>query len=305
MYMRAATTNRTKPPLALEPLEDRTMMAFDVFLKIDGIEGDVVQKKHKGSFEIDSVSWGASNAGAGILNPGTVPPEFGLHVTTPKGKAKDKLFLMCATGEHIKKATLILRKAGGGKQDYYKITMSDCIITSYQAAPPTGGSGSEALTFSFGEIKVVYQAADDPRKTVVDNPAPDATGLDLNGDGTGDPMFFAYASVWDYNDDLVYDCPLPGDNDADMKMDAPPLVDLNGDKQRDDATVGFDADGDGTPNLLLPLDFNGDGRPDIVVACDSNDGRVDDLFFADFDADGKADIMISRRACLFHLGLKG
>ena len=36
-------------------------MAVDMFLKIDGIDGDSTDKKHKGEIELLSFSWGLSN----------------------------------------------------------------------------------------------------------------------------------------------------------------------------------------------------------------------------------------------------
>ena len=38
-------------------------MAYDAFLKIDGIEGESNDKTHKGEIELSSFSWGVSNAG--------------------------------------------------------------------------------------------------------------------------------------------------------------------------------------------------------------------------------------------------
>ena len=36
-------------------------MAFDAFLKIEGIEGESTDKVHPGEIEIQSFSWGVSN----------------------------------------------------------------------------------------------------------------------------------------------------------------------------------------------------------------------------------------------------
>ncbi len=47
-------------------------------------------------------------------------------------KAAPKLFLACATGEHIKNAVLICRKAGKDQQEFMKFTFSDVLVSSYQ-----------------------------------------------------------------------------------------------------------------------------------------------------------------------------
>ncbi len=39
------------------------MAAVDYFLKIDGIQGESQDKTHKNEIQLDSFSWGATNAG--------------------------------------------------------------------------------------------------------------------------------------------------------------------------------------------------------------------------------------------------
>jgi type VI secretion system secreted protein Hcp len=41
------------------------MAAVDYFLRIDGIEGESADAKHKGEIDVLSWSWGASNTGSG------------------------------------------------------------------------------------------------------------------------------------------------------------------------------------------------------------------------------------------------
>ena len=45
-------------------------------------------------------------------------------------KASPVLMKACATGEHIKEATITVRKAGKGQQEFLIIKMNDIIITS-------------------------------------------------------------------------------------------------------------------------------------------------------------------------------
>ena len=99
------------------------MAAVDFFLKLDGIDGESVDDKHKGEIEITSWSWGVnqtSHAGGGGGGAGKSVPldfTFGHRID----KASPKLMLACATGQHIKQATLTCRKAGGQQQEYIKI----------------------------------------------------------------------------------------------------------------------------------------------------------------------------------------
>src|SRR5947199_2258086 len=104
------------------------MAAVDYFLKLDGVDGESGDSKHKGSIEIHSFSWGATNHGSHSGGSGggagkVVMQDF--HFTMSVNKASPKLMQHCATGEHIKKATLTVRKAGKDQQEYYVIKMED------------------------------------------------------------------------------------------------------------------------------------------------------------------------------------
>jgi type VI secretion system secreted protein Hcp len=116
------------------------MAAVDYFLKIDGIEGESLQKGHEKEIEIMSFSWGEQNAGSFSGNLGGGSGKVSMqdfHFTVPVNKSSPKLFLACATGEHIKSAVLVCRKAGKTQQEFLKWKFTDLLISSYN----TGGSG--------------------------------------------------------------------------------------------------------------------------------------------------------------------
>src|SRR5580765_8167047 len=113
-------------------------MAFDAFLKIEGIDGESTDDKHKGEIEISSFSWGVSNPGSFASGGGGGSGKVSfqdLHFTATTSKASPKLFLFCATGEHFKKATLTCRKAGGESQgsraEFLYVKMEDVLVSSY------------------------------------------------------------------------------------------------------------------------------------------------------------------------------
>jgi type VI secretion system secreted protein Hcp len=72
------------------------------------------------------------------------------------------LALSCATGKHIKNATLVVRKAGDKPLEYIIIVLTECLITSVS----TGGSGgedrlTENVTINFEEVHYTYWTQDD------------------------------------------------------------------------------------------------------------------------------------------------
>src|SRR4051794_17608184 len=95
--------------------EISAMALFDAFLKIEGIDGESADSKHKGEIQLESFSWSESQTGSstegGGLGGGKVSMQD-IHFTKKVDKSTPKLMLACASGEHIKKATLTCRKAG-------------------------------------------------------------------------------------------------------------------------------------------------------------------------------------------------
>ena len=138
------------------------MAAVDYFLKIDGIEGEAQDKTHKNEIQLESFSWGETNAGTMAAGGGGGSGRVAMqdfHFVMKTNKASPKLMLACATGEHIKKAVLTCRKAGKDQQEFLKWTFSDVLIASYQ----TSGSGSsnvtpqEQISFNFTEAQIDYK----------------------------------------------------------------------------------------------------------------------------------------------------
>jgi type VI secretion system secreted protein Hcp len=135
------------------------MAAVDYFLKIDGIQGESQDKTHKNEIQLESFSWGETNAGTAATGGGMGAGRVAMqdfHFVMGVNKASPKLILACATGEHIKNAILVCRKAGKEQQEYLKITFSDLLISSYQ----TGGSGvvpTDQISFNYSKIEYEYK----------------------------------------------------------------------------------------------------------------------------------------------------
>ena len=139
-------------------------MAVDMFLKLDGIDGESVDLKHKGELEIESFSWGASNPGSAAHGGGGGAGKVSMqdfHFVTTTSKASPKLFLYCASGAHIRSGVLTVRRAGESQHEFLKVTMSDVLVSSWQQS----GSGSEvptdqvSINFSKIEIEFTTQSA--------------------------------------------------------------------------------------------------------------------------------------------------
>ena len=79
-------------------------MAFDAFLKLDGIPGESNDKSHPNEIEIESYSWGVSNSGSLGSGGGGGAGKASftdMNFTAPASAAGPLLAAACATGKHI------------------------------------------------------------------------------------------------------------------------------------------------------------------------------------------------------------
>jgi type VI secretion system secreted protein Hcp len=135
------------------------MATVDYFLKIDGIEGESQDKTHKNEIQLNSFSWGATNAGTMATGGGGGAGKVQFHdfsFAKTVDKASPKLMLACATGEHIKNAILTCRKAGKEQQEYLKYTFTDLLISSFQI----GGTEvlpTDQISFNCTQVQMDYK----------------------------------------------------------------------------------------------------------------------------------------------------
>jgi len=138
--------------------------AMDMFLKIPDIPGESKDAVHADDHDILAYSFGMSNSGSAIYSGGGAgKANFqDLSVTKWLNKGSPKLLLYCANGQHIQEVILTVRKAGETPVEYWKIKLTDVIITSVTS----GGSGgedrlTENVTFNYGRIEWSYTPVDD------------------------------------------------------------------------------------------------------------------------------------------------
>jgi len=143
-------------------------MAFDAFLKIDGIPGESTDDKHKDWIEVLSYSHGLSQQSAGARSTGGAASagrcdHQDFSVVKALDKASPKLALSCCNGTHIKEVKVELCRATGDKQKYMEYKMSDVIVSGVR--PSGSAKGGEALpleeaSFGYGKIEWVYTETD-------------------------------------------------------------------------------------------------------------------------------------------------
>ncbi len=140
-------------------------MAFDAYLKLEGIKGEATAKGFETAIEIYSFSWGASNpvtsSGGSGHGAGKVSiSSFNLMKKTDC--ASPTLFTNCCTGKHIPKASVHMRKAGGKQDEYLTYTFTDVMVESVQWSGSSGGDDTpaESLSLAFSKVEIKYLSQD-------------------------------------------------------------------------------------------------------------------------------------------------
>jgi len=135
-------------------------MAADIFAKIGDIKGESLDSKHKDEIEVLSYSWGVTNSGtiSGGGGGGAGKATFhDLSIIHRVDKASPLLMKACATGTHLKEATITQRKAGKGQQEYFIVKMNDVIVTSVTFSGANGQVPSESVTLAFAKVDLEYK----------------------------------------------------------------------------------------------------------------------------------------------------
>jgi type VI secretion system secreted protein Hcp len=138
-------------------------MAVDFFLKLDGINGESADDKHKDEITVMSFSWGASQvtsvSGSGGSGAGKADLSD-LNIMKNYDSASSPLYKALLKGDHIKTGVLTAIKAGADGKPFIQISLKELYVTSIQIS----GSSEipmESVSFSYNEIKTEYFMQDE------------------------------------------------------------------------------------------------------------------------------------------------
>jgi len=140
------------------------LACVEMYLCIDGIEGESTSEKHTNCIDVLAWSWGMSNSGTTHIpdgGGGKVAVQD-LSLTKYIDKATPDLMLRVANGKHLIDAQLYNYRCGDGPVEYFDLLLEDLIVTSVS----TGGSGGESrltenVTLNFAKVEWCYTPQDD------------------------------------------------------------------------------------------------------------------------------------------------
>jgi type VI secretion system secreted protein Hcp len=135
-------------------------MAVDIFLKIDDIKGESVDKTHKDEIEILSWSWGLSQTGTSHSSTGAGAGKVNIQdisITKFIDLSSANMVKACCNGKPYKNALLTVRKAGATPLEYIKIKLYDVIISGIATSGSGGGDRqTESVTLNFAKYEYTY-----------------------------------------------------------------------------------------------------------------------------------------------------
>ena len=142
------------------------MATGDMFLKIDGIQGESQDKTHKDEIQVLSFSWGVSNAGSSAIGSGSSSAKASvsdISIQKYVDKATPNLWKYCFGGKTVGDAVITIRKAGGDAPiEYLVYKLSEVFVSSVQDSGSDGGGlAMESLSLNFAKVEIEYTLQDD------------------------------------------------------------------------------------------------------------------------------------------------
>jgi len=135
-------------------------MAFDGFIKIDGIEGESTDGVHRGWIEITDYDLGlGQKASSTASSAGGASAERAGFAVFSFSKLLDQaspgLALACAAGTHIDSIVVELCRAGTDKQRFMQYTFRNCLLSKFATSSDTGFPRDD-VAFVYGQVQWAY-----------------------------------------------------------------------------------------------------------------------------------------------------
>jgi type VI secretion system secreted protein Hcp len=135
------------------------MAHVDMFLKLEGVDGESPDPEHKNEIQIDGWRLNATSPRDSFTNQakGAVHMSH-LTIRAKVDKSTPKLFTKIKGNEKIPTAILTCRKAGKEQFEYFKITLNEVLVVKVQAGDleASGGEVIPSCEFdlAYGKIEI-------------------------------------------------------------------------------------------------------------------------------------------------------
>lgn len=136
------------------------LAAYDLFLKLDGVEGESTYKGHEKWIHLFSYSTGFDNAGSvgkggAAAGKATCSP---FYATKSVDKSSPPLVAAVMSGQRFQKAQIDVVRTGEFNATFLKYELSDVIVSSLQEAGAGGGADvpQESVAMNFAKLNLTY-----------------------------------------------------------------------------------------------------------------------------------------------------
>ena len=131
-----------------------------IYIKYEGIDGDVTHDQHKKWIDIQKLTWGVGRAvstpvGSAMNREASEPHVSEVTVTKMMDASSPKFFTEGCTGKHGKKVVIHLVTTGSPGDTYVEYTLTNTLVSGYSVST-TGDRPVEQINFNFTKIEVKY-----------------------------------------------------------------------------------------------------------------------------------------------------
>jgi type VI secretion system secreted protein Hcp len=136
------------------------MAKTNIYLKLEGIDGESIDETHKGWIELAKFTWSVDANVTFEVGQGGQAKQAHIHeISVEKFCDKSSVILWknCTTGRHIPKATIsCLKLDGETRVEYLKIDLNDIMLKKVNWTGATEDVLTESVDLVFAEFKQTY-----------------------------------------------------------------------------------------------------------------------------------------------------
>jgi type VI secretion system secreted protein Hcp len=152
----------------------------NIFMQIQGVEGNVTAPNYKGWIELDGFDFGvernvSTKVGQMSDREGTTPRFSEVEIIKRLDKASNDLFTKTCGSKAIPQVNIHICSTDSLLTPYAKYALSDVIISAHNTSAAAETVPQELLSLSYAKIERTYITRDKANK----NLAPDTVGYDL------------------------------------------------------------------------------------------------------------------------------
>lgn len=151
-------------PPAVVLVAQHASAAFDAYIKIGDIKGEVTDKGHFEWVHLESIEWNIKRS-VGIFagRRESSPPQVSeLVITKPMDRSSPKLFLNAVGGSQEIDTVTIRLVETTNQTVFYELTLSDVLVSSLKQSAITDSDRipTESVSFNFLKIEMIYTRLD-------------------------------------------------------------------------------------------------------------------------------------------------